>query len=176
MEMPVIVIRPGGIPEFATLPYEQQDGQWEPTYEPLKAMLGCDMIEHVSLDAGVSLWCDEEGRLSDDAKPSCIVNAARYAGDIAGPCIVAIDMSRNPFDAFAMIDDEYVRTLLARKFLFTFGRTYIGPVPEDYVLAEPKIEILPMCSECMGPIRPDESSIVKDGREIHADCEKGGAA
>lgn len=141
IEMPVFVIEPGKNPRVDKLVYEYSDGQYEPAYEPLKALLGDCMIEHVKLAPGISLWCDEEGRLHDEAECSAIVNAPFYAGDIAGPLVLAIDTTEHPFDAFTKIDDDEARKVLAMRLLFTFGRTHIGPPPEDHVLAEPKITI-----------------------------------
>lgn len=146
LNMKVIYIAAGERPVIRDLVYEQHEGEpfYDPSYEPLREMLGCEMVERVMLVPGVALWCDEEGRLVDKPEVICNVDAPYYVGDIVGKaCVVALEHRDAGLFAPAFyegIPDEQ-RMRMAGAALYTVARNLITPPEPGQVAAEPRIEV-----------------------------------
>ena len=89
-------------------------------YEWLREKLGCDMVEHVGVAPGISVWCDEEFRLKGNTRASAIIKASGGgAYDFGGAIVI---------------------TARSHEKLITFLGSSVRVPPVDFVLAEPHFE------------------------------------
>ena len=92
----------------------------EPKYEWLRGKLGCDMVEHVGVAPGISVWCDEEFRLKSNTRASAIIKAPQGGSYDFGGAIVI--------------------TARSQEKLIAFLESSVRVPPVDFELAEPHME------------------------------------
>lgn len=146
MNLPVIYIKAGERPVLRELPFERPEGElyFEPAYQPLREMLGCDMVEHVSLAPGVGIWCDEEGRLVDAPKLVCNVDSPFYEGDMVGESVVVVLEHQDAgmfAPLFSGVLPTELRDSLSRQVLYTMAQRMVFPPLPGQVPAEPHVEV-----------------------------------
>lgn len=150
--MPVIVIEAGKRPVMSEMLYERPEGEpfYEPKYTALKNAMQDVMLERVPLVDGIVIWCDEEGRLVDEPKLICNVEAPRYVGDMVGDrLIVALEhQNAGLFEPLFMgiLSDE-ARMSIATEVLYQFAKKLIYPPEPGQVPAEPHIEFTALDEE-----------------------------
>jgi hypothetical protein len=66
--------------------FDEDDGGWQPDFDVLRRLCGCEYMERVTLDVG-ELWLDENGTFVQDAKPNPL--ATYFHG-------VQASLARNP--------------------------------------------------------------------------------